>query len=152
MDSMPEAEVVKERVASAWMDSNSCAVSALPLIWFTKSTRAGHLSAENKMHTHGDCLAENKTHTVRNSKSLSRGGLFKDIQGDVGGEMIQYKGHSESKPPNKERDPFYTNHLLPSYSPLSVMVSRAAMALMADLFSSSCFSNSCFTELALALD
>ena len=26
------------------------------------------------------------------------------------------------------------------------------MALMADLFSSSCFSNSCFTELALAFD
>ena len=35
--------------------------------------------------------------------------------------------------------------------PLSGMVSRAATALMADLFSSSCFSNSCFTEFALAL-
>lgn len=32
------------------------------------------------------------------------------------------------------------------------MVSRAAMALIADLFSSSCFSNSCLTELALAFD
>ena len=37
-------------------------------------------------------------------------------------------------------------------SPLSGMVSRAATALMADLFSSSCFSYSCLTELAFALD
>ena len=37
-------------------------------------------------------------------------------------------------------------------SPLSGMVRRAATALMADLFSSSCFSYSCLTELAFAFD
>ena len=36
--------------------------------------------------------------------------------------------------------------------PLSGMVSRAATALMADRFNSSCFSNSCLTELAFAFD
>ena len=36
--------------------------------------------------------------------------------------------------------------------PLSGMVSRAAMARMAERFNSSCFSYSCLTELAFALD
>ena len=36
------------------------------------------------------------------------------------------------------------------HSPLSGMVRRAAMALMADRFSSSCFSYSCLTEFAFA--
>lgn len=38
------------------------------------------------------------------------------------------------------------------YLPLSGIVSKAATALMADLFNSSCFSNSCFTEFAFAFD
>ena len=38
------------------------------------------------------------------------------------------------------------------HSPLSGMVRRAAMALMAERFSSSCFSYSCFTELAFVFD
>ena len=105
-------------------------MSAFVLIWFTKSTKSGHLSERKEQMNQLLCLRPH-THAQTYSPTHVR--------------HIPTHIHTQTNKQNQPKN-------LCIYTPLSVIVSKAEMALIADRFSSSCFSNSCLTELALALD